>query len=335
MASLRIHSSYLMAFAFLALDAGSTLAACTVPNAFLNGQTTDADTVMQNYEAIRDCADKAAPAGVDHSLQIKTTTGTLSGISLGDGQLVIGATGGAPLAATVTPGPGVVVVNGAGSIVISASASPSANGVDWLNEAAIIRPGISSFSLVTSTIAPAGAAIVATERGMALTTTGGADGTGIMAETATPSGPWQATMLAVYAGSLSASNLPAISVRDTSSGRAVQFGIGAGPSGLEFSYRRNAGGSGLNETLGSPQTLTDIGLPAPAQPIWSRLTFDGVDLVWSFSRDGETFTRAFSVPALDNLSLPDRVGPSVSFQSPDQPGWPAAYHVLSWRLTSL
>lgn len=335
MASIHLHSLYLMAFAFLALDADISLAACTVPNTFLNGQTTDADTVMENYETIGECADNAAPTGAEHSLQVKTTTGTLSGLSLGDGQLAIGATGGAPQAATVTPGPGIVVVNSAGSIEISANASPSANGVDWLNEAAVVRPSISSFLLVTTTAAPAGAAIVATERGMALTTTGGADGTGLMAETAAPSGPWQATMLAVYAGSLSASNLPAISVRDSTSGRSVQFGIGGGPSGLAFTYRRSAGGSGFNEMLGTPQTLADIGLPAPAQPIWSRLTFDGTDLVWSFSRDGETYTRAFSVPALDNLSLLDRVGPSVFFRSPDQPGWPAVYHVLSWQLTSL
>ena len=79
----------------------------------------------------------------------------------------------------------------------------------------------------------------------------------------------------------------------------------------------------------------DIGLPPPSQPIWSRVTFDGTNLSWSFSRDGEIFSTVFTVLAADNLSNVDRVGPVAFFQQPTHPTWPSAYHILSWQLASL
>ncbi|MGO7532790.1 hypothetical protein [Rhizobium leguminosarum] len=321
--------------ALATLDSSPMAAACTVPHALSNGQTTDATQVMQNFAAVAGCADATAPAGGQNTVQFETSSGSLGGIALSDGQVAIGTTGGAPVAKILTAGPGVAIMSAPGGITISATSGGSANAVDWLNEAAVIRPVAANFSLVTSTSVPAGASLVPTVRGMALTTTAVADGTSVMAETTTPSGHWQATMLAVYSGPLANASLPAIAVRDSISHRAVEFGIGgSGATSYQAAYMRTVGGLGLDTVL-SQTTAVDIGLPPPSQPIWSRVTYDGTNLSWSFSRDGEVFSTVFSVLAADNLSNVDRVGPIAFFQQPAHSGWPSSYHILSWRLASL
>jgi hypothetical protein len=321
--------------AFLITGFSQAEAACTVPNILSNGQTADATQLMQDFSAVAGCADAATPAGVANSLQVKSPAGSLGGLPLSTGQLPIGTTGGAPQAKTLTAGPGIAITNAPGNITITATSSGSANGVDWLNEAAVVRPSVSAFSLLTSTSAPAGAALVSTSRGMALRTSANASGTALMSETATPAGHWQATMLAIYSGPLTTFNLPTIAVRDSVNHRAVEFGIGgASTTGYLFAYTRTIGGQGLDTVLGQT-TTTDVGLPPPSQPLWSRLTYDGTNLSWSFSRDGEVFSTAFTVLANDSLTNLDRVGPATLFQQPAQTAWPSAYHILSWQLVSL
>ena len=328
-------SAYLFPCALLLLVSSPAMAACTVPNVLSNGQTADATQVMQNFSAVAGCADATAPSGGQNSVQFETSSGSLSGVALSSGQVVLGTTGSAPQAKTLTAGPGIAIMNAPGSISISATSSGSANAVDWLNEAAVIRPIATNFSLVTSTTAPAGASLVPTVRGMALTTTSVADDTAVMAETTTPSGSWQATMLAVYSGPLAPASFPAIAVRDSISHRAVEFGIGSsGTTSYQAAYVRTVGGLGLDTILGQT-AAADIGLPPPSQPIWSRVTYDGTNLSWSFSRDGEVFSTVFTVLAADNLSNVDGVGPVAFFQQPTHPTWPSAYHILSWQLASL
>ncbi len=324
-----------VASALLVMVSSPAIAACPVPNVLSNGQTADATQVMQNFSAVAGCANATAPSGGQNTVQFETSSGNLGGVALTDGQVILGTTGGAPQAKTLTAGPGIAIMNTPGGISISATGSGSANAVDWLNEAAVIRPVAANFSVVTSTTAPAGASLVPTVRGMALTTTAVADGTSFMAETATPSGPWQATMLAVYSGSLANASLPAIAVRDSISHRAIEFGIGAsGTASYQAAYTRSAGGLGLDTVLGQT-TAVDVGLPPPSQPLWSRVTYDGTNLSWAFSRDGEVFSTVFTILAADNLSNADRVGPAAMFRQPTHPGWPSAYHILSWRLASM
>ncbi|NTI46662.1 hypothetical protein [Rhizobium rhizogenes] len=321
--------------ALLTLGSSTAMAACNIPNPLSNGQTADATKLMDNFTAVAGCVDALAPSGGQNTVQFKTTTGSLGGVPLSDGQILVGTTSGAPQAKALTAGPGIEIVNSPGGIAISAISSGSANAVDWLNEAAVIRPSAGDFSLVTSTTAPTGASLVPTVRGMALTTTSAADATSVMAETATPSGHWQATMLAVYSGPLSTYSFPAIAVRDSIARRAVEFGISSmSVSTYQFAYTRSVGGQGL-DAVAAQTVVTDIGLPPPSQPIWSRLTYDGTNLSWSFSRDGEVFSTAFTISAADNLTSLDRVGPAAFFQQPTHPGWPSAYHILSWRLASL
>ncbi len=51
--------------------------------------------------------------------------------TLSDGQLLIGATGGAPLAANITAGSNIIIENGTNSITISATPEP---GLAWVNQ---------------------------------------------------------------------------------------------------------------------------------------------------------------------------------------------------------
>ncbi|MCA2406288.1 hypothetical protein GYN07_25525 (plasmid) [Rhizobium leguminosarum bv. viciae 248] len=335
---MRPESNFLLCMAvaaFLAAGASPANAACTVPNILSNGQTADAIQLMQDFSAVAGCVDAISPTGTPNSLQFKTNTGSLAGLPLAAGQLPVGTGGAAPQGKALTAGPGIAITTAPGNITIAATSSGSANGVDWLNEAAVVRPSVAAFSLLTSTNAPAGAALVSTSRGMALTTSANANATSLMGETPTPSGRWQATMLAIYSGPLTTFNLPAIAVRDSINRRAVEFGIGgASTSGYLFAYTRTIGGHGLDTILGQT-TTTDVGLPPPSQPIWSRLTYDGTNLSWSFSRDGEVFSTAFTVLANDSLTNLDRVGPATLFQQPAQAAWPSAYHILSWQLVSL
>lgn len=335
---MRFESSLALGIALpiLLMATTSAGAACVVPNTLSNGQTADATQLMADFNAVAECADASLPAGSIGSVQYKTPADTLGGLSLGDGQIPLGSAASSPQGKTLTAGPGIAITNAPGSITITATSSGSPNGVDWLNEAAIVRPTASSFSLLTSTTAPAGAGMVVTSRGMALRTSSSASGTALMSETPAPDGPWRATMLAVYSGPLSSSSLPAIAVRDSVNRRAVEFGIGgASSTTYTLAYSRTIGGLGLDSVLGQNTTTSDIGLPPPSQPLWTRLTYDGTNLSFAFSRDGEVFSTAFTVAANESLSNLDRVGPATLFQQPAQPNWPSAYHILSWRLESL
>lgn len=217
---MRPESNFLLCMAvaaFLAAGASPANAACTVPNILSNGQTADAIQLMQDFSAVAGCVDAISPTGTPNSLQFKTNTGSLAGLPLAAGQLPVGTGGAAPQGKALTAGPGIAITTAPGNITIAATSSGSANGVDWLNEAAVVRPSVAAFSLLTSTNAPAGAALVSTSRGMALTTSANANATSLMGETPTPSGRWQATMtgkIKVATFDLSADFLKAVAAGD-------------------------------------------------------------------------------------------------------------------------
>ncbi|BBU64375.1 hypothetical protein MSC49_43100 (plasmid) [Methylosinus sp. C49] len=91
-----------------------------LPYQITNGQVADASPVMANFSALVGCLSAAAPAGSTNALQLNAGSGAFAAVGpLGNGQLVIGATAGAPQAAALTPGPGISIANGPGSITIS------------------------------------------------------------------------------------------------------------------------------------------------------------------------------------------------------------------------
>ena len=293
---------------------------------------------MSNFNALADCVDAASPGGAANSIQYNNGSNGFAGVApLADGQLVIGSTGNPPQAGTLTAGAGIAVLTSPGNITIAATGGGSGGGVDWLNQAALVKPVAANFALQTSTTAPSGAALTPTSRGFALTASAATSGTAMMAEVDLPTGNWQATMLSTYSGPLSSYNLPAMGVRDAVTNRTVMFGVGGAGSGLSyrFDYQMFSGGIGLN-TYSNDDSFTEIGLPAPsAAPLWSRLTFDGTNFVWSFSRDGQFFVTAYTVSATSYITNRSKIGPVLTFQQTQRATWAAAFHILSWNVQSI
>lgn len=310
-----------------------TLAACTLPNALQNGDVADASKVMTDFNALANCADERAPAGSTNSIQYNAGSGSLGGAGpLEDGQTLIGSTGNPPQSGSLTAGAGISISSGPGSITISATGSGTGASVDWLNKAQVVKPNAGDFIIRTSTTPPEDVAISNTTRGILLAAASVADGRAMMAEASVPSGNWQATMLAIYTGPLSTYSLPGIAVRDSVLNRAVTFSVGGNGAGLRFDYNKSSGGVGLNGWTGDTQ-LFDTGLSTPSEPAWARLAYDGTNLNYSFSRDGQNFIQIFTVSATDYLTNLSGVGPAALFQQPTHT-WNAGYHVLSWQVLS-
>ncbi len=106
------------------------LALCpAVPNQLTNGQPADASQVMADFAAIGNCVNNA-PAGSTNALQFNAGSGSFGGVGpLTNGQALVGVTGAAPQAATLSAGSGIVITNGAGSIAISATGG--GGGSSW------------------------------------------------------------------------------------------------------------------------------------------------------------------------------------------------------------
>lgn len=317
-----------------AVSTGAAEAACTVPNQIVNGGIVDSAPVTADFNAIVGCLNAVAPGGSANSLQLNNGSGGFSSVGpLTNGQVLIGSSG-VPAAANLTAGAGIAIANSPGGVTISTTGTLGGGGADWLNGAAVVKPTAANFTLRTSTTPPTGAAIAATARGMVLSATAIVNGTAMMAEMDAPAGRWQATMLGVYTGSISNYNLPSIAVRDVANNRSVEFGIGGRQGAYRFDYFVLNGGIGLNTRVTDVE-IVDIGFPHPAQPIWQRLTYDGTNLIWSFSRDGEFFIPAYSIAASSALVNLNKLGPAIVFGANTTQAWPLTFHVLSWNVVSL
>lgn len=76
-------------------------------------------------------------SGINVSGIVRATgTGGFSGITLTDGQLIIGSTAGAPAAATLTAGSNITITNAANSITIASTGGSSALTITTVNNAA-------------------------------------------------------------------------------------------------------------------------------------------------------------------------------------------------------
>lgn len=320
--------------AIFAATASSAFAECTLPNQLQAGDVADATKVTANFAALANCADAQAPSGAANSIVYNSGSGSLAGTTpLADGQLIVGSTSNPPQPGMISAGSGIAITSGPASLTISETGSGTGSAVDWLNKAVVAKPNAASFTLQTSTTPLSGTALTSTTRGMLLQASSIADSRAMMAEVSLPSGNWQATMLAVYTGPISSYVLPSLAVRDAVAKRAVLFGVGGYGGGMRFDYDKSSGGIGLDTYSGDVQ-MQDIGFSTPSEPVWTRLTYDGTNLIWSFSRDGESFTAAYTVSATDYVTNLSTIGPAVVFYQPTHPTWNAGYHVLSWNLVS-
>jgi len=327
---------YLMSAAFLLGMVGSASAACTVPNQIVNGGVIDSSPVMGNFNAVATCLGSTAPAGAQNSIQLDNGGGGFAAAGpLTDGQLLIGATGSPPSATTLSAGAGIAITNSPGGISIATTGVLGGGGADWLNGTAVVKPVAAKARSRRGTTPPTGAAIASTSRGMVLSATAAVNGAAMMAEMNAPSGHWQATMLGVYTGGLSDFSMPSIAVRDAVNKKAVEFGITAlQTTDYRFDYFITSGGIGLDGRVNDIMSR-DVGFPQPSQPIWQRLTYDGTNLIWSFSRDGEFFIPAYSVSATAAIANLSTIGPAVLFAPNIRQTWAASFHVLSWNVVSI
>ena len=325
-----------LAAALFMTAAGSASAQCALPNQLQNADVADTTKVMANFTALANCADSQTPGSNANSVIYNAGGGSLAGTTpLSNGQLLIGSTGNPPQPGTLSAGSGIAITGGPASLTISATGSGTGAAVDWLNKAAIVKPTLSSFTMRTTTTPPVGATLSATTRGMLLSVLSSSDNRAIMAETSLPTGNWQATMLAVYTGPLSTYSQPTITVRDATTSRAVSFMLGAGGTGgYRFDYVKTSGGVGLDTNSGD-NPFQDVGFSLPSEPLWSRLTYNGSTFIWSFSRDGENFTNAYSISATAWLGQLSTIGPAILFYQPTHPTWNSGYHILSWSVVSL
>jgi hypothetical protein len=258
-------------------------AQCVLPYALANGQAADAAQVMANYNALLACL---TPGGSTNAIQYNAGSGNLGGVGpLIDGQLVIGSTGNAPQAQTLTAGTGIAITNAPGSVTIATtgpgsglyrqvmSATPtSANTglTNWLNQGT---------SLVSDS--PVGLTIDAPPVGTALSLVGRYG--------SAPTSPYTIKALLGV-------------TRNTNSYNGVYFGWYDGTAKLHIMHYQSVNGGASAIGVGrwsSPTTYVTGDFQSAnnafAQPIWFQIQDDGTNISFGFSQDGANFLPVYSV----------------------------------------
>ncbi len=276
----------ILGLGLLCLCLGSVDAAtaqCVLPNQLTNGQTADATQVMANFNALIGCL---GSQGGTNSVQYNSGGGSFAGVGpLANGQLVVGSTGAAPQAQTLTAGAGIAITNGPGNITVAAtggqggtglyrqvmSATPTSAGTglnNWLNQgsATVTDSAVG----ITMNVPPGGASTHISGRFMAA-----------------PTPPYKITSL----------------IAETRLGIS-QVGIGwyDGSSKLHLmAYTNNSSGvpylfvGKFNSATSFNALDVQTSPNAVAQPIWLQVQDDGTNVSFWFSQDGANFLQLFSV----------------------------------------
>jgi hypothetical protein len=108
----------------LELD-GSTLAKSSAGLKVADGGIADSQ-----IDASANIARSKLDSGTNHAIVINNGSGVMSDVALSDGQVLIGDTAGAAVAATLTAGAGIDITSAAGSITIAATGGGSPGDID-------------------------------------------------------------------------------------------------------------------------------------------------------------------------------------------------------------
>ncbi len=272
-----------------ALSAGALLllsgfnpasAQCALPYQLTNSQLGDANKVMANFKALVRCY---ALGGTTNAIEYKLSSTGLGGAGpLASGQLVIGVTGGAPQAKTLTAAAGIAISNSAGNITISTagdlyhqvmSATPTSatTGLtNWLNQG----------SAVVSDSA-VGICIDAPTSGTAANVSG--------RYAAAPTAPYKIT--ALIAATRNSTNYSGVGIGwydGTNKLQTVQYMINNGSAPVLVVNQFNSPTTaGANNVVSFANVF--------AQPIWLQLADDGTTVSFRFSQDGANFLSLYSV----------------------------------------
>ena len=271
------------ALALLIASGSDVRAQCALPYQLTNGQPADATQVMANYSALLACINTAVPAGANNALQYKAGSGAFGAVGpLTNGQLVIGSTGAAPQAQTLTAGPGIVVTNGPGSITVSA-ASGSTTGL--YGPVMSGRPTAATTGLVNwlnqGTSTSTDSAV-----GLSLNVPAGTTVSGLYRSA--PTAPYTITALLAATRNSTGFNGVAIGWYDgTAKLHALSYVLQSGGVPFFEVEKWNSFSSfNGNDVASAPNGYS--------QPIWLRIADDGTNISFGFSQDGANFLTLFS-----------------------------------------
>ena len=264
-------------------------AQCTVPYQLTNGQTADATQVMGDINALLSCLNglvPGTPGGPTNAVQYNAGSGNFGGVGpLTDGQLVIGSTGTAPQAGTLTAGTGIAITPGPGSVTISATAG-SAGGL--FNQVLSQTPtsantGLSNWlnqGSATVSDSPVGVMINAPSTSGAITAR----------YMAAPTAPYKIT--ALVAGTHTATSYNGIGIGwydGVNKLHVISYTI-SNSNGLPFfevSKWNSPTSYSSDDFTGTTMIL--------AQPTWVQIADDGTNVSFAFSEDGANFLTIYSV----------------------------------------
>jgi hypothetical protein len=306
------------AFAGLVLAAVEAPAQCTLPHTIANGQPADASKVMANFNALISCL---SPGGSTGAIQYNAGSGALGGVGpLTNGQLVIGSTGNAPQAQTLTAGSGISIATGPGAITIAATNPTGANGL--YRQTTSATPTTANTGLATS-LNPGMSTFADSAVGLTIDSpsTGGAVSIVGRFKSA-PTAPY--TIKALVAAT-----------RNDNSYGAVGMGWFDGNSKLHLmAYSINAAGAPFflvqrwNSVTSFNATDFASALNAFAQPIWLQVKDDGTNVSFGFGHDGANFLTIYSVAKSSGFLGPNGYSNVVFFN--DARGGRSIGTIMSW-----
>jgi hypothetical protein len=274
--------------ALVLFGSNAAQAACTLPFQLTNGQPADASQVMANFNALAACLNTVAPGGAANAIQYNNGAGSLAGVGpLSNGQLLIGSTGNAPQAQTLTAGSGIQITNNPGTVTIAAtggasgaglyrqvmSATPTSVGTgltNWLNQGT----SLVSDSAVGITIDAPSA---------------GVNSNVVARYMPAPSPPY--TITALIAATRNSNNF---------SGAGIGWYDGSNKLHVMSLTINNGAAARLEvEKWNTTTSFNNIDIASStnafSQPIWFRIQDDGTNVSFAFSQDGASFLPLFSV----------------------------------------
>lgn len=273
-----------MAFIFWS---SPSFALCTLPYQIANGQPADATQLMANLNALSNCIGNVA-GGNQNSIQYKDANGGFSGVGpLTNGQIIVGSTGNAPQAANITAGSGISIGNSPGNVTISAT-----GGATILREFGPYAPPlVSTFTFIDSAgqTSPSISNISNTGLAYSAPVTSGSTAFPGVYRPVPQSVPWTITIRYKYM--LANASYPSFGlvIKDDAGKMLAQV-----PENSAIIVKRQNSNTSYNSNV--------YGLTVYDGPQWSRVTFDGSNISFSISWDGQNWINTYSEAANAFLS---------------------------------
>jgi hypothetical protein len=250
-----------------------------------NGQTPDATQMMADFTALISCLNAGGSA---NAIQYNAGSGTLGGVGpLTDGQVVVGSTGNAPQAQTVTAGSGIAVTSGSGSVTVATTAGTTATG---LYRQVMSATPTSSGTGLTSWLNQGISVVTDSAVGLSIDApqSGGTKLTGRYM--AAPATPYTITALVSATRNSAVASAVGIGWYDGTAKLHVLSNIVPNANFWPLlQVAKYASVTGLAGTdFVSAQTNFSL-------PMWFQLRDDGTNVSFAFSQDGANFLTVFSV----------------------------------------